>query len=158
MQTSADSTCQIERLSEAEARAVLPQLVALLQDTVHDGASVGFLRPLAAEVAEQFWLDIIREVGQGSRILLVALREGQIVGTVQLGLCLKPNGPHRAEVQKLMVHTAWRRQGIAKALMSAIEEQARAENRSLLCLDTEADKPAHVALRTVGLDSDRRDS
>jgi acetyltransferase len=141
---------QIERLTEQQARAVLPQLVALLQDVVQDGASVGFLRPLASEAAEQFWLDVIHEVGQGSRILLVARRNGRIVGTVQLGLCQKQNGAHRAEVQKLMVHTAWRGQGIARALMSAIEAQARAASRSLLCLDTEAGTPSQALYERSG--------
>ena len=91
----------IERLTEEQARAVLPELVALKQDAVHDGASIGFLAPLSAEVAEAFWRDVIREVGQQSRILLIARRDDEVVGTVQLGLCTRPNGLHRAEVQKL---------------------------------------------------------
>jgi GNAT superfamily N-acetyltransferase len=140
----------IERLSAEHARLALPELVALLQDVVHDGASVGFLRPLADDQAKRFWHDIIRDVNDGSRVLLVTRREGRIIGTAQLALCMKPNGPHRAEVQKLMVHTAWRGQGIAKALMATIEAEARAANRSLLCLDTEADKPAETLYERSG--------
>jgi ribosomal protein S18 acetylase RimI-like enzyme len=60
-----------------------------------------------------------------------------------LGLCTKPNGVHRAEVQKLLVHTGARRRGIGRELMVAIEEQARLAQRTLLYLDTEPDKPAH---------------
>lgn len=74
----------IERLTETQARAVLPELVALMQDVVSDGASIGFLAPLSADVAESYWRDVIREVGQQSRILLVARRDGEVVGTVQL--------------------------------------------------------------------------
>lgn len=139
-----------ERLTADEARAVLPQLVALLQDAVHDGASVGFTQPLSAEVAERYWHEAIREVEQGSRILLATRRGGDVVGSAQLGLCTRPNGLHRAEVQKLFVHTRWRRQGIARALMAAIEQEARAAQRSLLYLDTEPHKPAAAMYEQAG--------
>src|SRR4051812_18892298 len=119
----------IRRLSADEAGKVLAQLVTLLQDAVNDGASVGFTQPLPADAAERYWQDAIREVAQGSRILLAALHEGAVVGSVQLGLCTRPNGLHRAEVQKLLVHTRCRRQGIARALMAAIEQEARAARR-----------------------------
>lgn len=140
----------IHRLTAVEALAVLPQLVALLTDAVQDGASIGFTQPLSADVAERYWQDVFREVGQGSRILLAARREGAVVGSVQLGLCTRPNGLHRAEVQKLFVHTRWRRQGIARALMAAIEQEAHAARRSLLYLDTQPDKPAEAMYEQLG--------
>ena len=140
----------IQRLAADEALGVLPQLVSLLQDAVHDGASIGFTQPLPTDVAERYWQDVIREVGQGSRILLVTRREGVVVGSVQLGLCTRPNGLHRAELQKLFVHTRWRRQGIARALMAAIDQEARAARRSLLYLDTEPHKPAAAMYEQTG--------
>lgn len=140
----------IQRLTADEARGVLPELVALLQDAVQHGASIGFTQPLPAEVAERYWQDVVREVAQGSRILLATRREGVVVGGVQLGLCTRPNGLHRAEVQKLFVHTRWRRQGIARSLMTAIEQEARAARRSLLYLDTEPHKPAAAMYERMG--------
>ncbi len=140
----------IDRPHADEAQGVLPQLVALLRDAVHDGASIGFTQPLATDVAERYWQDVFHEVGKGSRILLATRREGVVVGTVQLNLCTRPNGLHRAEVQKLLVHTRWRRQGIASALMSAIEQEARAVQRSLLYLDTEPHKPAAAMYERTG--------
>ena len=140
----------IERLTADQARVLLPELVALLQDTVDDGASVGFLRPLSTVIAERYWLEVIRDVAEQSRILLVTRRDGLMVGSVQLGLCTKPNGVHRAEVQKLLVHTESRRRGIGRRLMAAIEEQARLAQRTLLYLDTEPDKPAHEMYERSG--------
>lgn len=140
----------IERLTEEQAQTVLPELVALMQDVVSDGASIGFLHPLSAEVAESYWRDVIREVGQQSRILLVARRDGAVVGTAQLGLCTRPNSLHRAEVQKLFVHTRCRGQGIAKELMSRIEEEARTAGRSLLVLDTERGRTAEAMYERAG--------
>lgn len=128
---------KIERLSEEQAKPILPRLVALLQDTVHHGSSVGFLPPLAFETAEEYWLETLNEVKQGKRILLVSSEAGDVAGTVQLALATKQNGLHRAEVQKLVVHTRFRHRGVARALMGAVEEAARAAGRTLLVLDTE---------------------
>ncbi|MBA2338848.1 MAG: GNAT family N-acetyltransferase [Pyrinomonadaceae bacterium] len=128
---------KVERLSEEQARPILPKLVALLQDSVHSGSSVGFLPPLTFEAAKAYWLETLNEVAQGKRILLVSSEAGDVTGAVQLALVTKQNGLHRAEVQKLLVHTSFRNRGIARALMGAVEESARAVGRTLLVLDTE---------------------
>jgi acetyltransferase len=128
----------IARLSETEARAAIDQLVALLTDTVDHGASVGFLRPLDAVVAGGYWQEVLAGVAKGTKILLAARLDGRIVGSVQLELAQRPNGVHRAEVQKLIVLSGYRRRGVATELMQAIEEEARAARRSLLVLDTES--------------------
>ena len=128
---------KIERLSEAQAQAILPRLVALLQDTVHSGSSIGFVPPLASVTAEEYWLETFREVTEGRRVLLVSSEAGEVTGSVQLALATKQNGLHRAEVQKLFVDTRYRQRGIARALLSAIDEVARKMGRTLLVLDTE---------------------
>lgn len=128
---------KIDRLSELQAKALIPQLTALLQDAVDGGASVGFLPPLAFEVAEDYWAGALREVAQGSRILLVASEGGEIMGAVQLELATRQNALHRAEVQKLFVHRRFRNRGVARLLMSAVESEAREAGRALLTLDTQ---------------------
>ena len=129
---------QITRVDEAEGRSQLDRLVALLADTVNNGASVGFLRPLDANLARDYWQDVFTSVGKGTKILLIARTGDLVVGSVQLELCARQNSLHRAEVQKLIVLSRHRRQGIASLLMEAIEREARAATRSLLVLDTEA--------------------
>jgi acetyltransferase len=141
---------QIEQLSEAQAKIVLPQLVALLQDSVHGGSSVGFLPPLETAAAEEYWLEVLTELAQGARVLLVASEAGEVAGTVQLGLATKQNGLHRAEVQKLVVHTRFRGRGIARALMEAIEAAAREAGRTLLVLDTEQGSVAEALYAKCG--------
>lgn len=140
----------VQRLTADEAGAALPQLVALLQDAVGDGASVGFREPLSVEAAERYWGEVARDVGAGSRILLAARRDGVVIGSVQLGLCARQTGLHRAEVQKLLVHTRWRRQGLARMLMMAVEGEARGAARSLLYLDTEPHRPAEALYEQMG--------
>lgn len=110
---------------------------AVLHACVHAGASVSFVLPFSREDANAFWnLKVLPAVRSGTCRVVVARDAGQIVGTVQLDLATPPNQPHRAEVRKLLVHPRVRRRGLARALMLAIEEQARECHRSLLTLDT----------------------
>lgn len=141
---------KIERLSAEQARPILPNLVALLQDAVQSGSSVGFLPPLTFETAKEYWLETLNEVVQGQRILLVSSEAGEVTGAVQLSLATKQNGLHRAEVQKLLVHTGFRQRGIARALMDAVEETARAVGRTLLVLDTEQGSVAEKLYQRCG--------
>ncbi len=128
---------QIVKLSAAQTRAALPELAELLQDALASGASVGFLPPLTDAIAESYWLTTAQEVESGERLLMVAYKDGALAGAAQLELALKPNAQHRAEVQKLLVHTSRRGCGLAGELMSALEAEARAGGRTLLVLDTE---------------------
>ncbi len=141
---------RIERFSPEQARAAEEELVALLQDSVASGASVGFLPPLAADAAKEFWRETFAEMERGKRILLVAREEGRGVGAVQLELAAKPNASHRAEVLKLMVHTRARKRGIGNALMAAVEDAARSRGRTLLVLDTRRGDGAEQLYRKLG--------
>jgi GNAT superfamily N-acetyltransferase len=125
----------VRRVSRPEEPALLGPLAGLLQDAVHGGASVGFLAPLAPEAACQYWQDVFRGL-ETDRLLWVAERDDQVLGTVQLQSCAKDNGRHRAEVQKLLVHSQARGQGVAGSLMRAVESEARAQGLRLLVLDT----------------------
>lgn len=113
-------------------------LVALLTACVHDGASMGFLAPLPEPDARGYWAKIFADLPHGFRVLLVARESpgGPIVGAAQLACEARPNGRHRAEVQKLMVLPAHRRRGLATQLMAEVERLARARGLTLLFLDT----------------------
>ncbi|HEU4439324.1 MAG TPA: GNAT family N-acetyltransferase, partial [Methylomirabilota bacterium] len=99
----------IDALDADGARREQPSLIALLRDVVDDGGSVGFLPPLSADEAREYWEGVAAAVKGGGRLLWVARADGHIVGTVQLDLEQRANGRHRAELIKLMVHTRARR-------------------------------------------------
>ncbi len=69
---------------------------------------------------------------------------------MQLALCPKENGRHRAEVQKLFVHSTARGRGISTLLMQAVEAEARSRQRSLLVLDTLLGSHAENVYRHLG--------
>ena len=76
----------IERLTSEQAHAYLPDLIRLLKNAVDGGVSIGFLPPLSDDQARQYWSAILPDIGKGSRILLVAVQDGELIGTVQLEL------------------------------------------------------------------------
>ena len=93
---------QIESLSASELEAVQRDLVNLLRECVHGGASVGFLAPLPEPEAIEYWISIAPQVQSGSRTVLVAREDDQIVGSGQLVFESKRNARHRAEVCKVI--------------------------------------------------------
>jgi GNAT superfamily N-acetyltransferase len=125
-------------LDNATLRAAIPQLAALLQTTVAHGSSVSFIHPLSAADAAAFWARVADEAAETKRIVLAAWFGTTLAGTAQLVPASVPNGRHRAEVQKVLVHPTYRRRGIGLALMNALEIEARARGIRLLVLDTEA--------------------
>lgn len=132
----------------------LGQLGALLHACVHDGASIGFVLPCPAAESEAFWTEkVLPGMQAGARLLLVARQAERIVGSVQLDCDTPPNQPHRAEVRKLLVHPAFRRRGIALALMAALERHAHALGRSLLTLDTRTGDSAEPLYAALGYSS-----
>jgi ribosomal protein S18 acetylase RimI-like enzyme len=128
----------IEPLAPAPAAADLAALQALLRDVVEGGASIGFMRPLAEPDIASFWAGVIPGVAAGHRLAFVARDAGRIVGSVQLALAPQPNGRHRAELQKLLVHRSHRRRGLGAALLRAAEAAALAHGRTLIVLDSGA--------------------
>ena len=141
----------IETFGAEQAARERPALVALLKDAVDSGASVGFLPPLTEAEGEAYWRSVAETVREGSCVLLGArAADRSLVGTAQLLLATRPNGSHRAEVAKVIVHTKARRRGIGRALMLAIEERARRLGRTTLVLDTRRGDPSERLYESVG--------
>ena len=89
-----------------------------------------------ATTRAKFFEKVIASVARGETVLVAAKLDGRIVGTVQLGLDMPPNQPHRGDIKKLLVHRAARKHGLGAALMARAEAEAKARGRTLLVLDT----------------------
>jgi GNAT superfamily N-acetyltransferase len=133
------SKVEIIALDAASASASVDELAGVLADCVNGGASVNFMLPYSAADAAEFFRKVVPSVARGDTILLAAEIDGRIVGTVQLGLDMPPNQPHRAEVKKMLVHRSARGKGVGAALLSQIEARAKQKGRTLLVLDTASD-------------------
>jgi GNAT superfamily N-acetyltransferase len=135
----------IERLDEAAAEP----LADLLLDAVAHNASVGFGAELTRAEALAWWRGRLAD----SHACVVGWRaDGGLRGTAQLLDASMPNGRDRGEIAKVIVHSGWRRRGIASALMTALEAMAVTRGKKLLFLDTETGgeaEPLYVALGWV---------
>jgi GNAT superfamily N-acetyltransferase len=130
-------TIAVRRVCPEEADDLVAPLADVLLDCVEGGASVSFMWPLARDEALAFWRRVAAGVQAGERVLLVAEdAQQQVVGTVQLLLDLPENQPHRADVAKMLVRRSARRQGVAQALLAALDREALREGRNVLVLDT----------------------
>ena len=143
-------TIEIRRLSADDIRRHKDGLVELLRDAVDNGSSVNFIAPMDLGLAAAFWERVAGDVEAGARRVLAAFEGDTVMGSAQLVFAMQPNGPHRAEVQKVLVHTRARRQGLASKLMYALEDQARVAGRFLLVLDTERDSAGEKLYAQVG--------
>ncbi len=134
------------RLLESLDPGLRKQLSELLIATVNEGASIGFLAPMEEHSADAYW----ESVPSAGTLLLSAWLNGTLAGSVQLHLCLKENGLHRAEICKLMVHPQFRRKGIARTLMQNIHRMAAENERTLLVLDTREGDPSNALYQSLG--------
>jgi GNAT superfamily N-acetyltransferase len=127
----------VRKLAAADVASLVSDLAEILLDAVEGGASVGFMAGMSRADAEAFWLGVAEDVERRARLLFGAFDDSnRLVGTAQLVLSMPPNQQHRAEVAKMLVHRRARRRGVARALLSSLEAEARALGRRVLTLDT----------------------
>jgi GNAT superfamily N-acetyltransferase len=145
---------EIVELGAQAYTAAIPGLAELLVDAVESGASVNFLAGVTHDHARAWWTARIPQVADGSVTAFVAREAdegaGAIVGSTLLIRSPNANSPHRAEIAKVLVHSAARRRGLGRALMDAAEARARADGRWLLILDTQSGTAAEAFYRALG--------
>ncbi|MCB1378443.1 MAG: GNAT family N-acetyltransferase [Alphaproteobacteria bacterium] len=106
--------------------------------------------PFTAADAKVYWRDQLPAVETGRKLVFVACEAGVIAGTVTLDMAWAPNQPHRGDISKMLVHSAFRRRGVGRLLLSALECEARHRGLTLLTFDTVSDSPADLFYRSLG--------
>ncbi|MDO7434851.1 GNAT family N-acetyltransferase [Acinetobacter baumannii] len=125
-------------------------LSLLLEDSINNGASIGFLAPIEKNEVLNYWREVNHKLAQSNSRLWIAIQQGTIIGSVQLSLVSKQNGVHRAEVEKLMVLTTARKQGIATLLMNELENFSKEKGLRLLVLDTREGDISELLYSKIG--------
>ena len=142
---------KIQKLDMISAAENSGSLVKLLQDSVKNGASVSFLNPLSDSAAESYWREVFSEINSAQIIVWAAFDDSDnLIGSVQLAPAKMQNAKHRAMVQKLMVNSNHRREGIGNALMDALELEAKNLGKKLLILDTRVGDPSEILYQKKG--------
>jgi GNAT superfamily N-acetyltransferase len=140
----------VRTLQPHEASDHVGALASVLIDCVEGGASVGFMSPHTPADAMPYWESVARAVSDGQTVLIVAEKDAVILGTVQLGIGMMPNQPHRADLKKLLVHRRARGLGLSRLLMDAAESEAAKHGRHVLVLDTATGSPAESIYEKFG--------
>lgn len=141
---------EYEHLSATQAHQLLPDLGDVLQACVKEGASVGFTDPADRLAIDSFWKDKVHSLASDHSDLLIARDNGFLVATIMINYSGMPNGRHRAEISKLLVHPQARRQGIARQLMNQAEQIAWEKGIILLVLDTRSGDVASDLYLSLG--------
>lgn len=139
-----------QELSAPQAQRQLPALCEVLHACVAEGASVGFVDAADGKAIQAFWQSRIDTIARQETQLLVACEAERVVATVMISYSGMPNGRHRAEIGKLLVHPQARRQGIARQLMQQAEVLAQARGCLLLVLDTRSGDVASQLYLSLG--------
>jgi ribosomal protein S18 acetylase RimI-like enzyme len=133
---------EIKELKSPPSLELFSELVELLQDTVGGGASVGWTQVPTTKEARNYWTEVLEAVGRGERMLFVATDNHVCAGAIQVAFAPRQNARHRGEVQKLMVHSQYRRRGTGQAAM--------ARGLTLLVLDVRSGDDAERLYKRCG--------
>jgi len=140
------SVDRTERVKTAD----LADLCAATVEAIQDGIGFGWVRPPAAQRLENFWrgVTVVPE-----RELFLGRIDGTVAGAVQL---VKPvpsfeAGMFSAAIETHFVAPWGRGHGLARELLVAAEERARALNFSVMRLDVRATQQRAIQLyETIG--------
>ena len=141
---------EIKELKAPPSLELFSELVELLQDAVSGGAPIGWTQVPSTKEARNYWTEVLEAVGRGERLLFVATDNHVCAGAIQVARAPRQNARHRGELQKLMVHSQYRRRGIGRALVEATEKAAAARGLTLLVLDVRPGNDAERLCKRCG--------
>lgn len=135
---------RVERMTEFR-HADLTELVQATEDAVRDGIGFNWILPPGKDILETYWKGVLVVP---ERVLFVGRLDGTLAGSAQL---VKP-GPSKetssfcASLEAHFVAPWARGHGLAKALLEAVEREARAQGFSVLRLSVRETQEAAIQL------------
>jgi len=134
----------VERLREFRGND-LQELCEAAEEGIRAGGGFGWLKPPPRSVMESYWRGVLLIP---DRMLFVGRLDGVIAGTAQL---VRPARNNEAQARTAQMGThfvaPWARgHGLARMIVLAVEEAARAANAVILNLDVRATQDAAIQL------------
>lgn len=140
---------EIRRLAAAELLERKPEFEWLLKDAVEVGGTVGFLLPMTEDKLDRYWNGVARDLEAGERELLAAIENGKVLGALQIAYEKAESVRHRADLQKLIVHSSDHRRGIARALLVDALERMPALGVAMYTITTFKEGAAEDLVRSL---------
>ncbi len=138
------ATTSVEKLSRL-SRLELQELCEAADDGIRAGGGFGWLSPPPRQVMENYWKGVLLVP---ERSLIVGRLYGVICGSAQL---VRPTRQNEAQAHSAQLATnfvaPWARgHGLARAIVEAVEAEARAHGVSILNLDVRETQAAAIQL------------
>jgi acetyltransferase len=152
------SAARIDRITSKPSAACVDSLCELIADAIDAGDSVGFVQPANLGALKLHWQSVFMGLGEPGIALWVARQPGEsekVIGCVQVVLTAKPSASHRAEIDKLIIHSSMRNRKVGAALLATAEAYAKAHQRQLVVLNAPSGSSAekmfqHMAYSVAG--------
>jgi acetyltransferase len=140
---------EIRRLAASEILERRAEFQALVRDAVETMGTVGFVLPVTTDKLDRYWSGVAREAESGEREVLAAFEEGVVIGMLQIAYEKAESVRHRGDLQKLMVLSAHRRRGVARALLRDAMARMRALGLAMYTITTAHEAPTEVLVRQL---------
>jgi len=155
---SAAADAQLEWIGEIDSTRAA-QLLRLINRTLEEETTIGFPGPIDEETGRALMCQLNEDVRSGRRHVLVACKDGDIVGQLVLTPNSSPNHRHIVELTRGTIHPSFRGGGLALRAFAEIVRKCEELGREVICLDVRAGTHAaiwwlHFGFKQYGLLSD----
>jgi precorrin-6B methylase 2/ribosomal protein S18 acetylase RimI-like enzyme len=132
------------------------QLLRLMNRTLEEETTIGFPGPLDEETGRKLMRQLNADVQSGYRHLLVAYKDGVIVGQLILTPNSSPNHRHIVELTRGTIDPAFRGAGLVLLAFQEVARRCELLGRETICLDVRAGTNAaiwwqHFGFKQYGL-------
>jgi predicted GNAT family N-acyltransferase len=155
---SAAAHAQLEWVKRIDAE-MAAQILRLMNRTLEEETTIGFPGPLDHETGYALMRQLNADVESDRRHVLVAEKDGQIVGQLILTPNSSPNHRHIVELTRGTIDRSFRGGGLALRAFREVAKKCEELGREVICLDVRAGTLAamwwqHFGFRPYGLLAD----
>ncbi len=140
---SAAADIRLEWLHNVDSDTGL-QLLRLMNRTLEEETTIGFPGPIDDQTGSLLMQQLNKDVESSHRHVLVAYKDGVIVGQLILTPNSSPNHQHIVELTRGTIDPSFRGGGLALRAFQEIASKCEELNREVICLDVRAG--THAAL------------
>lgn len=135
------------------------KILRLMNRTLEEETTIGFPGPIDEETGRGLMRQLGAEVETGHRHVLVAEKDGAIVGQLILTPNSSPNHQHIVELTRGTIHPSFRGGGLSLRAFQEVARKCDELGREVICLDVRAGTMAamwwqHFGFKPYGLLSD----
>jgi GNAT superfamily N-acetyltransferase len=155
---SAAADVRLQWLRGVDSR-LASEILRLMNRTLEEETTIGFPGPIEEDTGQALMRQLHADVESGRRHVLVAEKDGQIVGQLILTPNSVPNHHHMAELTRGTIDRSFRGGGLALRAFEEVVKKCEELGREVICLDVRAGTMAamwwqHFGFKPFGLLSD----